>query len=83
MNWSIINPIDGNTGGHHAISKRIYGQNGKQYPRLSIAIYKDPYYDGFIISCNEKTNKEDYWNSRGIPVSLFGDLKEIMDEVIK
>lgn len=39
MGWSRIYPDEPGIDGHNAIERRIYGFEGRDFPRISIAIY--------------------------------------------
>jgi hypothetical protein len=75
-----------NIGGEspNILNRRVYGVDGKLWPRLVIVIWDNILENGGLkISASKKRNKTAWWNSVGIPTSLLPDVVEMLDEVIK
>ena len=73
-----------NTGSEHAIAGRIYGWEGKLWPRLAIHLYK---YDwatrkGLKISPSEKRDTKSWWEDCVIPEQLLSDVIEMLQEYL-
>jgi hypothetical protein len=69
-----------------ALTRRIYHQKGRDFPLLSIAIHASawPAVSGVKISASFKSRKGDWWSDSdpfaAVPLSLFGDLFEMIRE---
>jgi len=62
-----------------ALARRVYGENGKLYPRLTIAIYEYPDGLSFDISqCLDRRNP--WWTDCRLPKELASELIEVLEE---
>jgi hypothetical protein len=59
--------IEGESSGSKAMDKRFFGHEGRDYPRLMIAMYADDEGDGFEISCLKRGSASDAWVPVAIP----------------
>lgn len=72
-----------NTGGDPAIVKRVYGADGKLWPRLVLSIYPSSsgpieVGDISVIILASVKRKSGWWYECGVPVSLFSELHEMI-----
>lgn len=72
--------------------KRAYGNNGKEWPRLIVSILsslKDSVHiphkgnGSFHVACSRKEDPEDWWSECDIPISLGGDVAEMLREFLQ
>jgi len=69
-----------NIGGDQHLVKRVYGRNGKLWPRLSIAVYRRR--EGFHLGVAQK-ERGDWWDNCDIPPELVGDVIELLKEALE
>lgn len=69
-----------NVGGIYAKLKRVYGENGEHWPRLTIALYEDAIYGGVKISVSRKDGPGGWWEECGAPVELLPDVAQMLTE---
>ncbi len=76
-----------NTGGCNDIPgaiQRVYGLGGKLWPRMSVAVWPDDQNGEkvLVVAIGRKDRSGSWWEScRGTPVSLIGDLVEMIREM--
>lgn len=84
MTWQLID----NTPNKHSHSRSVYGIEGCDWPRLSIALYI--YTDKPMLVFSEpaisiesaiKYGEGAIWERCGIPIELLGDLQEMIRKV--
>ncbi len=65
-------------------AKRVFGKNGKLFPRMIISIWEDVlgYEGNFKIVGSRKENSKAWWTDCGIPNELLPVVKEMIDEVL-
>lgn len=76
---------DKNVGGHDSSPcLRVYGEDGKEWPRLILDIMGySPYGSGYFkIACSRKDDPECWWGESEIPLELANDVKAIIDEYV-
>jgi hypothetical protein len=61
---------------------RAFGLDGKQFPRLVLAIRDAPLDKGrLIITVSEKQSVLTNWETRGVPPELLNVVSELIDEI--
>jgi hypothetical protein len=84
MAWKRLDydKLEDNTVGGHDSSPflRVYGEDGKEWPRLIIDIndYSFRKADHFQVTCSRKDDLESWWGDSEIPLELAGDVIEIL-----
>lgn len=70
-----------NKGGDTGI-RRVYGSNGKLWPRIVICVHNDTIYgEGFMIKSSSKKNTESWWGECAIPSELRDEVIEMLGEL--
>ena len=60
------------------IEKRVYGENGNLWPRLTLSIYKFSHEDGFRIAANIKRDTKSWWEETSIPFELKSEILDMV-----
>jgi len=68
-----------NVGGEHHLSRRVYGWEGKLWPRLAISIYETQR-GYFKLNCSQKKRGR-WWETASIPQNLLTDAAEMLLEI--
>jgi len=70
-----------NKGGDNGI-RRVYGLDGKLWPRIVICIYSTDIYGdmGFQVSSSRKENTKAWWDDCVIPPELRDEVVEMLHE---
>lgn len=71
------------------LARRVYGWNGRMWPRLSLCVYKGWLKtsakalegDSFKLGCSYKSSQGQWWHTVDAPLSLVDDVIEMMNEV--
>jgi len=68
-----------------ALARRIYGRDGKLWPRIAVTIRRDrlnaPMGDeSYEICCSVKEKPSAWWEKSGIPIEVIGDVGEMISE---
>lgn len=78
---------------HYRLARRIYGLNGKRFPRVAITIYSnltnyhggfvyEPHEPGFTMAVSHKASKGKWWSERAVvPTELLDDVMDMLKEV--
>jgi hypothetical protein len=79
VNWQRIDhrPLR-NIGGDLHLVKRVYGQDGQLWPRLSIGVYRQR--QGLHIGVSRKRRPGEWWDNHDIPPELVNDVIELLKE---
>jgi len=64
------------------LALRAYGLDGDLWPRLTISIMRDVYYEGVRVCASDNKRSAAPWESIGIPDELLGEARDILTEVI-
>ena len=85
MSWQRIDKTHRlrNTGGEEGI-RRVYGRNGKLWPRIVIVIHHNQAYspNTFTVTCSRKQKSGAWWCSYdGIPLELLSELQEMLKKL--
>lgn len=72
----------GGTNPNFYVEKRVYGVDGKLWPRLTISIYKPSYQNGFKISADLKENNKAWWEQTSIPFELKSELLDMVSNFV-
>lgn len=81
--WKPIDPNRvRNVGGEsvNRLAYRVYGWEGKLFPRLVVNIYQTP--TGDCISCSEKRSGGAWWQTTNIPSYILPVVGEMIQEVV-
>jgi len=62
---------------------RVYGDKGKEWPRLTITVCDDYHGTGCRVSCSRKDDPERWWGEYPVPKSLAPELLELLHEYVK
>lgn len=88
MTWIRLDPKRlRNTAGDASLVKRVYGEDGKAWPRLVLSIYcgrmgVDPApIDAFKVACCTKQGGGEWWEDCDVPMELMDDLILLLSEV--
>lgn len=85
LNWV---PLDAsklkNVGGDspRVKSLRVFGLDGKLFPRVVLTVWDSPLNDGWEITASRKENPKAGWNECGIPYNLLHVLPEMVAEAL-
>jgi hypothetical protein len=97
LRWKKILPKDKNIGKgdidvYTPVNQEwfVYGEQGKQYPRLVITVHINSKFEQ-TLQCNtpcfnltayyKKKNSEAWWTESHIPLELMDDLRELLDRI--
>ena len=89
MTWILLDPKHlRNTAGNGILAKRVYGQDGKAWPRLVLSIFRGrqgdgpgPTIDAIKVACTKKQSGGSWWEDCDVPLELVDDLILLLSEV--
>ncbi len=72
-----------------AIARRVFGWNGRMFPRISLAVHGGWRRDdavalqgvGYTVACSYKSNQGQWWKEVDVPAVLLKELVEILQEI--
>lgn len=70
--------IEGETTGSCAIGRRFFGLDGKDYPRLVVALYASEVEGSIEVYCSSTEGKNNRWESCSIPLEVAENLAAML-----